>query len=99
MKDKVKAKLDAIRERAGKMPPWQIAEETGVSEAMVKWYATTNGISLALYRTAWTDPEIAHVSAMKQEGKSHAEIGKWYGVSASAIEILLYRTRKPRKAS
>lgn len=99
MKDKVKAKLDAIRERAGKMPPWQIAEETGISEAMVKWYATTNGISLALYRTGWSDAEREQAAAMRASGMTYAAVGKAFGVSAGAIEVLLYRTRKPRKAS
>lgn len=87
-------RLDAIRERAGKMPAWKIAEELGMSTSNLLLTAAKNKISINYYRVLWTEAHERELLNLVAQGMSSAELGKIYGVTGGAIEMQLIKMRK-----
>lgn len=79
----------AIREVAGTMPAWQIAEKFKVSENNLQSICSRAGISLAFYQVHYTEEDKAKVLAARREGHSLAAIGKMVGRSEGSVSALL----------
>lgn len=87
-------RIAAIRERAGRMPVWRIAEEIGISENNVRFIAVDNQISINYYRVLWDEQREQELLSLVRQNMSSTEIGKLYGITAGAIEMQLAKMRK-----
>lgn len=79
----------AIREVAGTMPAWQVAERFGIKETTLQEFCSRVGISLAFYHIPYTEEDRAYIIKARSEGMLLSDIAKHVGRSEGAVSALL----------
>lgn len=79
----------AIREVAGTMPAWQIAEKFNVSEKNLQALCSRAGISLAFYHKPYSEEQKALIVELRAAGMLLSDIARQIGRSEGAISALL----------
>ncbi len=84
----------AIREVAGTMPTWKIAEMFNISVKNLQMVCVKAGISLAYTRKPYTPLEEMYATEARAEGATINEIAQKLGRSPRGVEALLGRLNK-----
>lgn len=79
----------AIREVAGTMPAWQVAEKFNVSEKNLQGLCSRAGISLAFYHKPYSEEDKAAVLAGREQGQTIAAIAKTIGRTEGSVSAFL----------
>lgn len=79
----------AIREVAGTMPAWQVAERFGIKETTLQEFCSRAGISLAFYHRPYSDADREYIMKARAEGVLLSDIAKRIGRSEGAVSALL----------
>lgn len=78
-----------IREIAGTMPAWKVAEHFGIKETTLQEFCSRAGISLAFYHIPYTPEEREIIITARRDGMLLSEIAKKVGRSEGAVSALL----------
>lgn len=79
----------AIREVAGTMPAWQVAEHFGITYKTLQELCSRAGISLAFYHKHYSPEEREYVVTARAQGVLVSDIAKKLGRTEGAISALL----------
>lgn len=92
---KREARIARIRELAGTMPAWKIAEELHIAPESLNHFCYTHGIKLAYVYNRCTDEERAWIVAERDAGRPYAEIAAATGRTIGTVRtIVSYAKRR-----
>lgn len=88
-------RIETIRELAGTMSNWEIADRLGITPTNLTYIASTNKISLKYFdkRDTWTPERDEALVGYVMQGMPSKEIGKLLGISRGAVDMRLARLR------